>query len=724
MKILQANLSYLLLHLLLTAVQVHQAVSASHEEDNSKQQKQVQRQLKSTKSGRSSSDLMRLECPAPTRTFETFLAVALDNDNDYYFDRNALAHQLADAHREGTATVCDAHQRALTSTEFTRQATTEEDDLTLVLYRVQVQSKGPGMMDPCATAPPTRSQQHSNINSNNFLAQAQHSYSHHPACSIHDILDNTAQDDDNLHEICPRFGCYCPVNAEPSNGLTEAKLLHILQHPTPSGKGKGKGKGKRRALQEQENTSEQQHPHRQLQKQSRFLGKKGTKSTKSSSSVVDVRELQHQACPGRQIARNEYFFGLSQNFCDALTQRQAREFAARFTHAFNLFSFSNCDPLFRRFDQLTPPQCTNDNNNDNRQLFYSSSAWETQTSSTFGGGFISPEQPGLGWYRKRRHLQEKAEDSPQQSLMASASSASPDPEVVQSMRRLIDQSKAYRQSNIDYGTLNQGDNCYCDHHFTGTPRGITEPEFNELARQIMVDVTGGNLEVLNSAEVEAQTCGSPAVFTQTLNVIANGDESAVQEGLAELLGKVLNRLSLTRCVANYFQILDVNLVYQAEEVSTKVHPPETAWALQFEVQYVAFGASGKAADLFWSECPLQKHMPSSGKRHLATATTTNNNYQFSTQLEPAGPSQWLGNIDRDDIAASVAKLQTAQDAGRALFPIDARQLESAVVGTTCVCDVNKEHPLDQLPLSLVNHELDRVVCDDAVPGVTFAVIVC
>jgi len=272
----------------------------------------------------------------------------------------------------------------------------------------------------------------------------------------------------------------------------------------------------------------------------------------------------------------------------------------------------------------------------------------------------------------------------------------------------------------------------------------------------MIDVTDSRALVEGFEEVNIQECGEPQIFTQTISVIANpGDASnGALENLGVAIGQLLDQLSRSYCVDSYFQILQVNLVFSERKKDSK--SGRFAWALLYEVQYVAFGVTGKAAELFrvvkidnrssgkkqYGNDDEQYEYEDSqrGRRRLREVEDGVASFQASAEhgarLAAAShvDEEFLMSMSEDhhdyfqnrgDAAAEAALLHHDQESDfeRRILKQKSSDPEGMMLSTICICSFEIVKDLEKLPLALVNRKLNELICDDgAVPGIDFAII--
>jgi len=613
----------------------------------------------------SSPYVERIECNAPETTFNSFIALAVDGAGVGWHSANLLGETLVDKHRQGTALQCDPYQRSLTEAQLINIAVTtpiatatsghsDYDKTTVALYHVSVSAYNDDD-DAVSTALEAPHP--------DFLATLKHPSG--KTCALSTIVSNEA-DDDNEHVRCPRYGCYCPAadldSETETTGLTEHKLQDLFDTSFYSTR--------------------------------RRLGKSGKKSNGAKHlNVVNVKELEQFECKTKLPLAADFLYSLSDNPCTSLTKKERNEFVKRLIDGYNLFQFNHCDPKFRRLDDFRLPVCAPAEEGGNINNIGRRSRRRLTPILYTSFGFASEESSATEFANFRRLQQQQGKhdnDRNDEPLTTTTTGTELD------IHRLL---AASSENDIDYGALNyEHDQCFCSAFFEGTPRGITIQEFQNLSDEILRDITGGRVSVESVKEVDRQACGKPRVFTQTVNVIANGNSGAVENIGHLLLEPLLNDLSLEKCVDSHFQILNVKLIYKQKKPA--VDRQAFAWALQFQIQYVAFGVQGANAALFSTE---------------SYHRTLEEKYAFSFPSSSSSSSSplMLGEVDRNSVESSLAVLPIENE----------RKLKSILLATSCACDLDVTQTFDILPLGLVNREIDEAICDNELPGVTFAIIV-
>jgi len=734
------------------------------------------------------SYLPRVDCPISqeANSFTSYIGLSLIDDDDGDIPKpQALEEQLQQVHRAASAQQCDPYQRSLTEVTFLQSVNYPNP---LALFQVQVNSYG--TPDPkTALEPP-----HPNFVTLGELEPTG------DVCHISDIVTQQPLQQDSYHvgdiNECPFDGCYCDAKpGEQVSGVTEDQLAQLLgsldlgkpKTTKAKGKGKGKGKGGKRQL-----GSKGKGKGKGKKDYSYYNDAKGKKSY-PRANADDAIELNQFDCPAfAQSMQNgngdngdgsttttttttAFLFELNVNPCIVLTPQEQKEFARELVEQYNLFQFNNCDPGFRRLGQFDIADCQevtvldpdgnlqtgqrrrrtaqNSNNNNNNPLAHR----QLQTTPPEEDELLAlskflvfvtlltelPEPRAVDLFTGdvRRRKQRRGLQQPNPS----------------SLSRQLDTS--FVESEIDYGIFNgQNGTCYCSAFYPGggTGRGITDVEFQFLSNQIMIDVTDSRALVEGFEEVNIQECGEPQIFTQTISVIANpGDASnGALENLGVAIGQLLDQLSRSYCVDSYFQILQVNLVFSERKKDSK--SGRFAWALLYEVQYVAFGVTGKAAELFrvvkidnrssgkkqYGNDDEQYEYEDSqrGRRRLREVEDGVASFQASAEhgarLAAAShvDEEFLMSMSEDhhdyfqnrgDAAAEAALLHHDQESDfeRRILKQKSSDPEGMMLSTICICSFEIVKDLEKLPLALVNRKLNELICDDgAVPGIDFAII--
>jgi len=717
-----------------------------------------------------SSSVERIECTTafPSDSYTSYISLAIDGGLSSS-SKTILDQTLRDVHRSGTALSCDPYQRTLTQAHLVRTTTApttndknngNKKDVTVALFKVSVSSYNYDEQPKTSLEPPHPD--FVTLEGKELLGET---------CLLSAIIDNEAYQGD-----CARYGCYCPAellfdqsgNAVETTGVTEEQLVDLFQayykydygddddeyDDDDISKGKkhsygewsskkgrrlsGANDGDSYGYYSSSNSGKKSSGKKSSGKKSsgkKSSGKKSGKKTSAVADVVDVKEVRPLACDEIVPFQPSFLFQLSEDPCTELSTQEAKQFGRRVIQEYNRFQFENCD--VRRLESFELPVCQPAVAGRRRLFPYLFTSF----------GFSSGEVTAFENFRRRRQLLWNESQQPQNpgTLLSTQSSSS--------------SSTSGDTGFVDYGAAFNGgsggaqDNqCFCSAFGPRPGRGITADEFLTICQEVLLDVTDGQIRVLDVEEVTTiggdddddddtnppgdddddntipSQCGAPRLFTQVINVIVNGmlEDDVVAQSLEELLETLLTGLSIEKCVKSFFQVYQVDLIYQSKEPATATtsagyeddHNPHSvgfAWALQFKVQYVLFGVEdGEHTALFKTHkfYGADLSVPSFELPALPFGSVLDNHHRNAMMEEESSTAD-----------AAAAPMNNDDQLRRTRTRTDSRKLETILIATECVCNADATGTVDMLPLLLVNRRLDEAICDDAIPGITFAMIV-